>query len=264
MSAALTTDIADFTRRDLTFGGKTKPVLVTGLAGPAIVVLPEVFGVTPTLTRFCRWVRDAGFRVYVPAILGKPNATNEAKPPGLGTIVRLCVAREFYLFSANRPSPIVDWLKELARLAHAECGGPGVGVIGMCITGSFALSMAVDPVVTAPVMAQPGLPALRHSAVQMSAEGWRVVSRRIAHEGMSVRGYRFQGDKLCRTERFVTLRERLGSGFFGNELPDSASRPGGMDPPHSVFTGDLIDEAGQPTREAINEVIAFFREKLKG
>jgi hypothetical protein len=221
-----------------------------------------VFGIAPTLIRFCRWVRDAGFRVYCPAILGKPDASAEEKAPGIGTIASLCVSREIFLFATNRSSPIVDWLKALARQAHQECGGPGVGVIGMCLTGGFALSMAVDPVVLAPVMAQPGLPVMRNAAVQLSPDEWRTVGDRIAGENLCVRGYRFAGDKLSRAERFHTLQERLGAGFVGRTLPDSAGNPAGLQPPHSVFTSGLIDETGQPTREAVDEVIAFFRERL--
>ncbi len=262
MSDPVSAAIDDFTRRELTFGGKTKIVLTSGATGPAVIVMPEIFGVAPTLIRFSRWVRDAGFRVYVPALLGKPDASNEEKAPGIGTILRICIAHEFRLFAANKSSPIVDWLKQLARTAHQECGGPGVGVIGMCITGGFALSMAVEPSVLAPVMAQPGLPVTNRAAVQMAPEEWRAVSDRIARDGLVVRGYRFQGDKLCRTERFATLKDRLGASFVGRELPESAGNPAGLQPPNSVFTSGLIDAAGQPTRQAADEVIAFFREKL--
>jgi len=262
MSDPVSSDISDFTRREMSFLGKSKTVYVGGTSGPAVVIMPEVFGIAPTLLRFARWVRGAGFRVYIPALLGKPDATNEEKAPGIGTILGLCVSREFRLFSENKSSPVVDWLKELARAAHKECGGPGVGVIGMCLTGGFALSMAVDPSVKAPVMAQPGLPALKHKAVQMAPEEWRAVNDRIAKDGLTVRGYRFAGDKLCRTERFATLRERLGKGFIGTELPDSAGNPAGLQPPHSVFTSGLVDAAGERTRQAADEVIAFFREKL--
>jgi dienelactone hydrolase len=262
MADPVSSNIDDFVRREMTFGGKAKIVLTAGSAGPAVIVLPEVFGIAPTLIRFCRWVRDAGFRVYVPALLGKPDASNEEKAPGIGTILGLCVSREFALFAANKSSPVVDWLKALAREAHRECGGPGVGVIGMCLTGGFALSMAVDPVVMAPVMAQPGLPVMRNAAVQLSPAEWRAVGERIAKENLCVRGYRFAGDKLSRAERFATLRERLGAGFIGTTLPDSAGNPAGLQPPHSVFTSGLIDAAGQPTREAANEVIGFFRERL--
>jgi dienelactone hydrolase len=262
MADPVSSNIDDFTRRDMTFGSKTKTVLISGTSGPAVIVMPEIFGPAPTLMRFCRWVRDAGFRVYCPAILGKPDASNEEKAPGPGTILSLCISRDFYLFAANRTSPVVEWLKELAHEAHRECGGPGVGVIGMCISGGFALAMAVDRVVMAPIVSQPGLPVMRHAAMQMSPDEWRAVGERIEKENLCVRGYRFAGDKLSRAERFETLRTKLGKGFIGTTLPDSAGNPTGLQPPHSVFTSCLIDEPGQPTRMAVDEVIGFFKERL--
>ena len=150
----LSTDIGDFRRRDMTSAGKTRTVLVTGDAGPAIVVIHEIYGFTPTLARFSRWVRDAGFRIYAPILLGTPDAANP-ETVTLGRTVGLCISREFTMLAANKSSPITDWLKALARQAHTECGGPGVGAIGMCLTGGFALSMAVDPVIVAPYRASP-------------------------------------------------------------------------------------------------------------
>ena len=133
----LTSDIADFTRRDLSLLGKTKAVLRTGTIGPAIIVIHEIYGFTPTLARFCRWVRDAGFRVYAPILFGEPDAGN-AEEPSVARILSLCISREFTILRANKSSPVTDWLRALARLAHEDCGGPGVGVIGMCVTGGFA------------------------------------------------------------------------------------------------------------------------------
>ena len=115
-------DIADFSRRDITLLGKTKPVLLTGATGPAVIVIHEVYGFTPTLARFCRWVRDAGFRVYAPILFGSPDAGNAEKPT-LRRILSLCVSREFTLLAANKSSPVTEWLRALARLAHQECGG---------------------------------------------------------------------------------------------------------------------------------------------
>lgn len=262
---ALSTDITDFRRRDMTFAGKTRTVLVTGAVGPAIVVMHEIYGFTPTLARFCRWLRDAGFRVYAPILLGTPDAANP-EIVTLGRTIGLCISHEFTMLAANKSSPITDWLKALARQAHAECGGPGVGAIGMCLTGGFALSMAVDPVILAPVLSQPGLPALNHAALDISPSGLAQVKARVASEGLCVRGYRFEGDTLSRAERFATLRREFGNAFVGVELPDACGNPAGMrargKPPHSVFTGDLIDAAGEPTRQAVEEVIAFFKERL--
>ena len=160
-------DIADFSRRDITLLGKTKPVLLTGATGPAVIVIHEVYGFTPTLARFCRWVRDAGFRVYALILFGSPDAGNAEKPT-LRRILSLCVSREFTLLAANKSSPVTDWAARPGRLAHQECGSRGIGAIGMCLTGGFALSMALHPVVLAPVLAQPGLPATRPGALDIS------------------------------------------------------------------------------------------------
>ena len=78
----LTSDIADFTRRDLCLLDRTKPVLMTGSSGPAIIVIHEIYGFTPTLARFCRWLRNAGFCVYAPILFGKPRRFFFPEPPG--------------------------------------------------------------------------------------------------------------------------------------------------------------------------------------
>jgi dienelactone hydrolase len=259
--AELRTDIDDFTQRNLALFGRTKPVLTTGDVGPGVIIIHEIYGFTPTLARFCRWIRNAGFRVYAPVLFGQVDAGNPERVT-MSRQLGLCISREFYLFAAGKSSPVVEWLKELARLAHRECAGRGVGAIGMCITGNFALAMAVEPDVLAPVLAQPGLPSLKPAAIGVSDADLAVVRGRIDREEFLVRGYRFAGDTLCRAARFETLSSELGKGFIGRTLPDSAGNPTGRKPPHSVFTTDLIDAAGEPTRAAVDEVIAFFRERL--
>jgi len=263
--AELSADISDFKREDLSFERQTKPVLRIGDTGPAVIVIHEVYGFTPSLARFCRWVAGAGFRVYAPILLGTPDAGN-VEDVTLGRILQLCVSREFTLFATRKSSPVVDWLIPLARHAHQESGGKGVGVIGMCLTGGFSLSMAVDPVVLAPVMSQPGMPAFEPSGLDIDDARLSVVKRRCADEGLCVRGYRFADDRLSRAVKFDTLKRELGDGFLGVTFPNSEGNPDGLRakgrPAHSVFTGDLIDEPGQPTRMAVDEVIDFFRERL--
>jgi dienelactone hydrolase len=228
-------DIDDFTRRDLTLLGKAKPVLTTGTVGPAVIIIHEVYGFTPTLARFCRWIRDAGFRVYAPILFGSVY-TNNPERIRLRRLLGLCISREFYLFAAGKSSPVVEWLKDLARLAHRECGELGVGAVGMCLTGNFALAMTVEPDVLAPVVAQPGLPSHKPAAVDVSPSDLTTVRSRVEKEGLLIRGYRFEGDTFCRAARFETLRRELGKGFIGTTLPDSAANPKGRKPPHSVFT----------------------------
>jgi dienelactone hydrolase len=263
---AAETDISDFQRRTYSLDGKQKTVLRIGDSGPAVVVIHEVYGFTPTLARFCRWLSAAGLQVYAPILFGSADAENRERQ-SLGRLLGLCVSREITLFSRGRSSPVVDWLKPLCRKAHEECGGRGVGAIGMCLTGGFALAMAVDSVVLAPVLSQPGLPAFAHDAIDISKVDLGIVRRRVETENLEVHGYRFAGDALCRAERFATLQDALGPGFRSHVLPDPSGNPNSpmarsKKPPHSVFTGDLIDAPGQPTREAVNEVISFFRSRL--
>ena len=256
----------DFTRRDLTFLGKTRPMLTMGSTGPAVVVLHEAYGITPNVERFCRWLVEARMRAYAPVLIGTPDATN---PPhvGFGRILRLCIGREFTMFAADRSSPVVDWLKPLARLAHEECGGPGVGVVGMCLTGGFALSMAVDPSIVASVLSQPSLPVGKPAALDITPADLACVKQRTERGGLTLRGYRFAGDTLSRSEKFDTLRTVFGPAFTGVTLPDEIANPRSPQrrrgkPPHSVLTDDVVDLPGQPTRANVDEVIGFLREHL--
>jgi dienelactone hydrolase len=187
-------------------------------------------------------------------------------PYVLGEMARACVSREFSVLARNESSPITDWLRALCRQAHAECGGPGVGAIGMCLTGNFALALMVDEAVMAPVLSQPSLPfpvsASHRAALHVSPAALDVIRRR-AGAGCGVLGLRFTGDPLCPAERFATLRRELGDGFEAIEVDSTPGNPHGIGRmAHSVVTTDLVDAAGHPTREALERVLGFFRERL--
>ena len=77
---------------------------------------------------------------------------------GLRSMLHGCVSREFANWATSTTSPITVWLRALARAEHERCGGPGVGAVGMCFTGGFALAMMVDDELIAPVLSQPSLP----------------------------------------------------------------------------------------------------------
>jgi dienelactone hydrolase len=163
----------------------------------------------------------------------------------------------------------LSWLRSLAVREHARCGGPGVGAIGMCMTGGFALGMATDPRIVAPVLSQPASPASlseRHrNSIDCSEADLQRVAARCANEGLRVLGVRFHGDRSSPGQRFRFLQERLGDGFIAVELPASSEHPDSiLRHPHSVLTTDLIDEPGEPTRAALDQVLAFFHDKLLG
>lgn len=259
--------LEDFTRRAVTCEGAEKTVYVSG-SGPAVVVLAEMPGISPHVARFARWVREAGFTVYMPSLFGKDGAIASADE-GAAVFKRACVSAEFHAFAGKGSSPVTGWLRALARLAHAECGGPGVGAIGMCFTGNFALSMMLEPAMLAPVVCQPSLPFDAPGALELSEEELRDVRARLERDDLEVRAYRFAGDRFCRAERFAAYERALGERFVVRVLPDSAANPSPppffaahVTTPHSVVTAHLIDEQGQPTLGARDEILGFFRARL--
>ena len=259
--------LADFERRAITLDGVSKPVYVAG-QGPAVIVMAEMPGISPHVARFSRWVREAGFTVYMPSLFGRDGAVAQADE-GAQVFQRACVSAEFRALSANVSSPVTQWLRALARLAHAECGGPGVGAIGMCFTGHFALSMMLEPAMIAPVLSQPSLPLNDPAGIEIAPEEIAAVRERLEREDLSVLAYRFAGDRFCTAARFAAYAEKLGDRFVGRVLPDSAANTEvppffarHVNSPHSVVTVHLIDEAGQPTIAARDEILAFFARRL--
>ena len=243
--------------------GRTRDVYRAG-SGPAVIVIHEMPGLHPLVTRFGQRLVDSGFTVYMPSLFGRPG-----RPFTRGALMRatleVCVARDFAVF-ADRTAPVMPWLRALAAMAHRECGGKGVGAVGMCFTGGFALAMAIDPVVVAPVMSQPAIPAPlsahKRAALGIDAADLDRVKQR-AREGLCVMGLRFTNDKSVPPERFATLRRELGDAFLAVEIDSSPGNAAGVDPAsHSVLTVHLVDRPGHPTREALDRVLRFFEERL--
>ena len=260
----MTIEVPGFTTTTLTFLATARDVYVRG-DGPAVIVMSEVPGITPAVARFARRTADAGFRVYMPQLFGTPMRL--VSPAAvIGTFAHVCISREFRMLAADASSPIVDWLRALARHAHGECGGPGVGAVGMCLTGNFALAMMLGAPVIAPVLAQPSLPVpltARHRAgLHASPAELAAAHEQIDHHGARILALRFTGDPLCPPARFERLRQEFGDAIETIELADRFANPKGPPPPHSVLTNHLIDEHGQPTREALERTLGFLREQL--
>jgi dienelactone hydrolase len=258
----------DFERRRVTLFDDTKVVLVSGV-GPGVIIMPEMPGISPHVARFSRWVRDAGFRVYLPSLFGRDGAVPDAEQ-GAKVFQRACMSAEFRAFGGGASSPVSKWLRALARAAHEECGGAGVGAVGMCFTGNFALTMMLEPSMLAPVLCQPALPLDDSAGLEIADEELGAVALRLERDDLSVLGYRFEGDPFCRSERFAAYAKALGSRFVGRVLPDSAANDDvpsffaqHVPQPHSVVTVHLIDEAGEPTRAARDEILSFLRQRLQ-
>jgi dienelactone hydrolase len=256
------TALAAYSKFDFTDGGRTFPVYRRG-SGPAVIIMHEMPGLHPQVIRFADRVADAGMTAFCPSLFGtpgKPASRSYALTTALGVI---CMRREFYVWRGDRSSPVVDWLKALSRHAHAECGGKGVGAVGMCFTGNFALAMMTDPSVVAPVLSQPSLPITRNKAareaeISLSPGEIACVRDRMKAEDLSVIGLRFKSDVLVPDARFETYRREFGDRFEAIELEDEDAQPAFI-PPHSVLTLHL-KETG-PSKAAEQRVLQFFRER---
>ncbi|HEV2363594.1 MAG TPA: dienelactone hydrolase family protein [Caulobacteraceae bacterium] len=232
--------------------------------GPAVIVIHEMPGLHPLVIRFADRVAAAGMTVFCPVLFGVPG--RPATHPGsvLTMLGALCIRREFTAWATDRSSPIVDWLRALARKAHGDCGGRGVGAVGMCFTGGFALAMMTEPAVTAPVVSQPSLPmaagnARRPGAIDASAAEITCAKKRFADEGLSMIGLRFFGDPYVPDARFERYKREFGDKFEAVEIDPKDAAPGPLRHAHSVLTINLKEDG--PTKAAEERVIAFFKER---
>jgi dienelactone hydrolase len=227
--------------------GRTYPVFRRG-TGPGVVVVHEIPGITPKVQAFAEEVVDAGFTVVMPSLLGAPGAAMSVGAV-VKTISKVCISSEFTVWAAGRTSPVIGWLRALAADLHAQVGGPGVGALGMCFSGGFALGMMVDGHVAAPVLSQPSMPFAVAKTLagdlNLSPADLTAVKERVA-AGCPVLGLQYASDKAVGT-RFDTLRHELGDGFLAVELPGKG---------HSVLTEHRDDPS-------VQRVIDFFRERLQ-
>jgi len=258
------TALLGFSRAAFTAQGTTRDVYRLG-TGPAVIVVHEIPGITPLVAAFGRKVAAAGMTAVLPDLFGTPGREPNSAYL-LRSMVGACIRREFSALATNTTSPITQWLRALALHEHSSCGGPGVGVVGMCLTGGVALGMMVDPVVVAPVLSQPSTPfplsKAQRRSLGLSPEDLAVVKAR-ASEGTCVLGLRFTGDLAVPVERFDRLRAELGDAFIGVEIDSSEGNPWGYSKrAHSVLTEDYSDEEGSPTKQALEQVLGFFAERL--
>jgi dienelactone hydrolase len=219
--------------------------------GPVVIVVHEIPGITPAVLRFAEDVVSSGFTVAMPNLVGTPGRQVSGRYLG-SSMLSVCISREFTNLATNRTSPVIAWLRALARKLHAEVGGKGVGAVGMCFSGGFALGMMVDDIMIAPVLSQPSLPFAvgkkRAADLNLSPDDAAVVAQRAA-DGCQVLGLRFTGDKLV-GDRFASLRALIGDAFVAVELPSNSPKD------HSVLTE-------QRDEESVQRVLSFFAEKLR-
>lgn len=258
-------DLSGWSVAPFTGVGYTHDVYRKG-AGPGVVLIPELPGIHPGVLGLGNHLVDNGFTVAMPSLFGEAG-----KPKTVGyiaaTIAKACVAKEFAAFATNKQRPVSLFLRALARDLNASTPGKGVGVIGQCFTGGFALAAAVDDSVLAPVLSQPSVPLplgrARLRDPGLSEAELTTVADRCANEGLCAMGLRFSEDKTSPAERFTALKERLGDAF---EVIEIDSRPGNEHGfgkmAHSVLTDEVREVEGQPAYEARKRVVEFLTRRL--
>ena len=240
--------LTSWTEGSHTDGDLTFPTYRKG-TGPGVVIIHEIPGPTPTVIAFAEEVVAAGFTAVMPHLFGRA----EEPMTGLSvarTFVDVCVRAEFTKLATGVTAPIATWLRSLARDLHEDVGGPGVGALGMCFTGGFALAMMVDPSVAAPVLCQPSAPFAvgprRAADLGLSPADLSVVKERAAG-GCQVLGLEYSSDPMT-GKRFRTLTRELGDAFLKVELSGRG---------HGTVTEDR-------DQGAVDAVLQFFGAKLQG
>lgn len=261
-----TKPIAGFDEFSFFHGGFTHRVLKKGDGSqPGVLIIQELPGITPHTIALADRLHGDGFTVYLPVLIGEPNSPQQP----LKNLAKVCVSVEFRVLANRRRGPVADWLRALCRHMQAECGGVPVAAIGMCFSGGFALTLMVDEAVAAPVTCQPGnldgmLGKKARASLGVTKEDMAAARARSEQHGIPVMGMRFSHDVMCPRARFDYLQEQFGERFRRIEIDSSLFNDYKIPPyAHSVLTLGFVDEAGHPTRQAYDQMVAFFREQLR-
>lgn len=219
--------------------------------GPVVLIIQELPGIGVETKRLADDLITSGFRVVLPHLFGPIGKLSFA-----GNIARVfCMRREFALFEKHKTSPVVNWLKALCAQTRAEHNVRGIGVIGMCLSGNFAISLMADDTVLAGVAAQPAMPVMQPEALHMSPQDISEIRAALDEKGAMI-ALRFEDDKMCNAAKFGALDAAFNDDKQRIKLK---TLPGNK---HSVLAVHFVDEAGSPTYEALQEVKGYFAEKL--
>lgn len=256
-------DFTQYTRCRDAFQGRVPPVFRIASSGPPVIVLHEVSGAGPSLFAFAKRVADEGFTPYVPILFGQANHET-GKVSTVFEAARLCLRHEFSCLKAGKSSPVVDWVRKLCAVVYAEhrSAHPGIGVIGLCLTGNFALALADQPHLLAPVVSEPALPfailpELRRD-LGLDAKELQTLRQRLRN-GLPLAVFRFKGDPIVPNQRMATLQslvDSCGGKIAGNYNLEPTCRGA-----HAVFT-DHYDPDSATSKQAFAMLIQFLKAQL--
>ena len=250
------TQISDYTKTVFTAetreGHRVSHDIYFRGSGTPVVLIQELPGIGQETLALADRLIEAGHEVVMPHLFGPLGKISIG-----GNLARvMCMRKEFRLMASNASSPISDWLRLLCREVRDSRSADGVGVIGMCLTGNFAITLIGDDSVLAAIASQPAMPFFKQGALHMS-QTEIAISRQALEAKGPMRVLRFEDDPLSTVEKSECIHRTFNDD--GHERVKEIVIPGKG---HSVLTLDFVDEAGHPTREALNNVLAYFAENL--
>jgi len=244
-----------------TFANETHRVFYRG-AGPAVVIMHEVPGLSPECLDFGSRLAKKNFQVFLPLMFGEPGDHN-----WLGSALRLCLAKEFHAFESNSSQPITQWMRALCADVQWRTQCAGIGIVGLCLTGGLVMAMISHPAVAAGVASEPAIPIPLTdgggSQLGISNQELADAKARVAAEHLPILGLRFSNDWICPKTRFDRLQAEFGDAFTPITIDSSPGNAAGITAhAHAVLTNDYKDIDGHPTRLAFERVAAYLRSRL--
>lgn len=270
-SSPVAADMSDLGFSEQTFSDGTYSHAVYSKGnGPAVIVMHELPGMDLHAVGFANRLVEQGFEIHMPLLFGDPLDSS----PNLNYI-KLCISKEFAYLKSNASAPVCDWLRSFAN--HLGQGGSGryIGVIGMCVTGAFAIPLIIDSKIKAAVISQPAIPlSIAYYTMKIGEGNWMEhlniadadldnAAATLKHENLRVIVQRFKEDRLCPARRAQRIVKALGenASLFEYDRP----RPDAVKP-HALLTVEY-DKADcspdNPTRVALARVVAFLHEHLE-
>ena len=261
------------TNNVITHWGKSEVMVVrsktTATNARPVLLLHEITGLSPACLDFAGRLAERGpFVVYLPRLFGRTNESGTWSV--VRNFVRVIVGSDWRaLRSGHTPSAYRE-MPALVEKISAEHQGADVGVIGMCLTGSWPLALMAEPRVKIGALCQPAVPLptwtkKRRRDLALSESDLSAASERIQRDGLTVLGFRFCGDNKSTPERFWRVAELCGARgrFVDGTICYHEWHGAVAADDHSVFCGQYSDATNHPTRQRLELLIKEFREALK-
>jgi len=231
-------------------------VFKVGDAGPPVILLHELPGITQYTFQLADEIAAKGYTVYMPVLSGEPGTHRE----GPLYTVRLALSPFLQGIRRHHTSPEAEYIVRLAEKIHAKHSGK-MGVIGMCMTGIMPLATLRHDFVNAVVLAQPSMPFLSRRDLGLSKSDVGIATERL--KKTPAFALRFSHDDISHWERQEEL-EKLGIEFL---VLDSSpeNRSGFSDHAHATLTYERLAHGKHDATDcAFKKMLAYLDTQLLG